>query len=294
MVGARIREQETKAKPDGPRQYHVDRWRYTHQHDADTDGGTICNRPHGPHGSAVTFSLTSRSKEPFPTDADGGDTQAWLDVIVEACRFKPSPTQDHLLHLIHVNVLRGLFDNKVVLLDRTSYLAKSDGAERLQVLPLEQVFPGRAAIVPTVSDLPEALRPTPLQNTVVHATCIDLLPFPRIRDNLIEQEGRFSWAELVEALVGHLLDPSCFLEPSYEQKPGIIEEKVPYYEDEDDPTASRNGIIVWGPPHRSESWEVTSGFLRKWGWCLKGCEEIIESTNRWRLTRGEGPLVRSK
>lgn len=294
MVGSRIREQETKAKTDGPRPYHIDRWRYTDQQGADTDGGTILTRTHGAHSSAVIVTPTSRSKEPVPTDAGGRDTQAWLDVLFEACRFEPSPTQDHLLHLINVNVLRGLFDNKVVLLGRTSYLAKSDGADGLQVVPPERVFPGRAAIMSTTSDLPENLRPTLLQNTVVHATCIDLIPFPNIRDNLIKQEGRFSWAELAEDLVGHLLDPSCFFGPPCEQNLSVIEDQVPYNVDEDDPTANRNSLIVWGPPHRPESWEVTSGFLRKWGWCLKDCEEIIESTNHWRLTRGEDPLVRSK
>ena len=294
MAGSRIRELEAKAKTDGPRQYHVGRWRYTDHDSADTDGGTISTRTYGPHGSTVTSARTSRSKEPVPTGAGARDTQAWLDVLVEACCLKPSPTQDHLLHLIQVNVLRGLMDNKVVLLGRTSYLAKSDGAEGLQVVPPEQVFPGRAAIMSTASDLPENLRPTLLQNTVVHATCIDLMPFPSIRDNLIKQEGRFNWAELAEDLVGHLLDPSCFFGPPCQQNPTIIEEQVLYYVDEDDPTANRNGFIVWGAPHRPESWEVTSGFLRKWGWFLKDCEEIIESTNHWRLTRGEDPLVRSK
>lgn len=294
MAGSRIREQETKVKTDGPGQYHIGRWRYTDDHNANTDRGTISPRTYRPNGSAVTFAPTSRTKVPIPTDAGERDTQAWLDALVEACRFKPSPTQDHLLHLIHVNVLRGLFDNKVVLLGRTSYLAKSDGAERLQVVPSERVFPGRAAIMSTASDLPENLRPTLLQNTVVHATCIDLIPFPSIRDNLIKQEGRFSWAELAEDLIGHLVDPSCFFGPPCQQNPSVIEDQVLYDVDEDDPTANRNGIIVWGAPHRPESWEVTSGFLRKWGWFLKDCEEIIESTNHWRLTRGEDPLVRSK
>lgn len=294
MAGSRIREQETKVKTGSPRQYHVHRWRYIDQYSTDTDSGTISSQTHGPYASAVTFASTSRSKESIPTDTEGRDTQAWLGILVEACRIKPSPAQDHLLHLIQVNVLRGLFDNKVMLLGRTSYLAKIDGAEGLQVVPPEQVFPGRAAIISTTGGLPESCRPTLLQNTVMHATCIDLIPFPSIRDNLIKQEGRFSWAELAEDLVGHLVDPSCFFGPTCLQKKNIIEEQVLYYIDEDDPTVSRNGIIVWGPPYRPESWEVTSGFLRKWGWCLKDCEEIIESTNHWRLTRGEDPLVRSK
>lgn len=160
-------------------------------------------------------------------------------------------------------------------------------------MPPEQVFPGRAAIISTATNLPESLRPTPLQNTLVHATCIDLLPFPKIRDNLIEQEGRFSWAELLEDLVGNLVSPFCFFGPQSQQGSKILEQKAPYHGYEDDFTANRNGVIVWGAAHRPESWEVTSGFLQKWGWSLKGCREIIESTNRWRETRGEEPLTRS-
>jgi hypothetical protein len=152
---------------------------------------------------------------------------------------------------------------------------------------------GRAAIISTASDLPGPLRPTWLQNTVIHPTSIDLMPFPIIRDNLIQQEGRFCWAELVEDLVGHLLDPSCLFGPQGQQKQSTATEAVPYYGDDNDFSANRNGIIVWADPHLPESWEVTSGFLRKWGWTLKGCRDIIKSTNCWRKGRGEQPLVRS-
>jgi hypothetical protein len=189
--------------------------------------------------------------------------------------------------------MRGFFDNKLVLLAMASYLTKTNDAQGLQPLAPEQVFPGRAAITSTASNIPESLRPTRLQNTRVHATCLDLIPFAQIRDNLIEQEGRFSWAELIEDLVGHLVNPFCFLGPQRQQDAHIAEEEAPWYGDEDDFTANRNGIIVWGPAHRPESWEVTAGFLRKWGWSLKGCQGIIESTNLWRKTRGEEPLTRS-
>jgi hypothetical protein len=292
-AGSRIREQETQAKTDRPRPYQVDRWRYTYQHSANTDSGRVSTQADEPHGTATAFALSSRRKEHCSTSAGERDTKAWLDVLVEACHFNPSPTQDHLLHLIHVNVVRGLFDNKVVLLGHTSYLANGDGAEGLQPIPAEQAFPGRAAIMSTASDLPGSLRPTRLQNTVIHATCIDLIPFPSIRDNLIQREGLFSWAEFVEDLVGHLLDPSCFFGPQGGQKQISAAESAPYYGEEDDFSANRNGIIVWGAPHRPESWEVTSGFLRKWGWTLKGCHDIIESTNCWRISRGEEPLMRS-
>jgi hypothetical protein len=60
--------------------------------------------------------------------------------------------------------------------------------------------------------------------------------------------------------------------------------------DDDEITATRNGLIIWGEPYRAESWEATPGFLRKWAWAVVGCEELIASTNRWRGVRGEGPV----
>lgn len=51
------------------------------------------------------------------------------------------------------------------------------------------------------------------------------------------------------------------------------------------------GMLIWGEPWRIDGWEVTEGFLRKWGWLLKGCDEMIEASNRWRGLRGEEPLV---
>lgn len=52
------------------------------------------------------------------------------------------------------------------------------------------------------------------------------------------------------------------------------------------------GVLVWGDPWEVGSWEVSEGFWRKWGWLLKGCEEMIEATNRWRIGRGEEVLGR--
>jgi hypothetical protein len=53
----------------------------------------------------------------------------------------------------------------------------------------------------------------------------------------------------------------------------------------------KRGVLVWSDPWRADGWEVTEGFLKKWGRLLKGCRELIESTNRWRELRGEEPLV---
>lgn len=51
-----------------------------------------------------------------------------------------------------------------------------------------------------------------------------------------------------------------------------------------------NCMIVWGDPWDPMKWEVTETFLRRWGWLVKGCPEIIWSTNFWRQVRGEKRL----
>lgn len=51
-----------------------------------------------------------------------------------------------------------------------------------------------------------------------------------------------------------------------------------------------NGLIVWGPAERIESWEVTEGFAGKYSWLLKGCADLQRATNRWREARGDEPL----
>lgn len=52
-----------------------------------------------------------------------------------------------------------------------------------------------------------------------------------------------------------------------------------------------NGIVAWNPPWDVNGWEVSEGFWNKWGWTLKGCGDMLESSNRWRVRRGEEPLV---
>lgn len=51
------------------------------------------------------------------------------------------------------------------------------------------------------------------------------------------------------------------------------------------------GWIVWTDPWDVSGWEVTEGFVKKWGRLLKGCRDLIEASNRWRAMRGEDALV---
>ncbi|KAB8228660.1 uncharacterized protein BDW43DRAFT_303744 [Aspergillus alliaceus] len=49
-------------------------------------------------------------------------------------------------------------------------------------------------------------------------------------------------------------------------------------------------LLVWGPSWEPWIWEMTEAFVKKWGFLLDGCEELLGSTNYWRMKRGERPL----
>ena len=114
---------------------------------------------------------------------------------------------------------------------------------------------------------PETLRPTALQRRFEHHPWIDMLPFPRFRDNvLLAMEGGF----LDD-------DDLCF---------DIAETDTPLND-----VRGRPALIVWGEAWDSAGWEVNAAFVRRWGWLLRGCPEIIEGTNHWRGRRGEKRIV---
>ncbi|KAL2872581.1 uncharacterized protein BJX67DRAFT_339880 [Aspergillus lucknowensis] len=142
--------------------------------------------------------------------------------------------------------------------------------------------------------LPPTLAPTQPQMSLIHATWINILPFPRMRENLIQWENSFSHSEFIADLVGDLVDTRRFFSSPASQVPNEVPQSTVVLQAADDEvTSNRNGLIIWGEPERAESWEATPGFLRKWMWVVEGCKELIESTNRWRRVRGEEPIVLS-
>lgn len=86
-----------------------------------------------------------------------------------------------------------------------------------------------------------------------------------MRDNLILNAGKIDEDDLCCDLVGGLYE-------------GFNE-------------VEQRGIMVWGEPWREDGWEVSEGFVKKWGFMLRGCGELVEATNRWRARRGEAALV---
>lgn len=108
--------------------------------------------------------------------------------------------------------------------------------------------------------LPQTLRPTSLQVAIPHHPWIDLIPIPPLRDNILK------------ALTEHLDEESLCQAMS-----GRTRIQAP-------------GVRVWRDPWDPSGWEVTEVFVQSYGWLLKDCWTVFESTNRWRVDRGERPL----
>ncbi|KAJ8097668.1 hypothetical protein POJ06DRAFT_283075 [Lipomyces tetrasporus] len=169
-----------------------------------------------------------------------------------------SPTADHLLTLVHFNVFRAMMSN-IIILGVPTELMKDDEAQS----PFSTMNPGRKGC--SDFSLPLSLRPTVLQRTISHHPWLDFFPIPKMRDNLLSAGDSFDDEELC-------LDILQVPEASA----GM---------------AGMAGLIVWGEPWDPYGWEVTEAFVKKWGWIVRDCQEILVSTNYWRDQRGEEPLV---
>jgi hypothetical protein len=163
---------------------------------------------------------------------------------------------DHLITLLQYNALRALAVNRT-LISGILVTPLDCADEVVHVVP----YPAKPQL------LPPALLPTALQQTVPHGDWIDMFPSPEGRDRLIRAAGTFDEDELWADCIGGL------------------------YEGFPDDEIERRGIIAWSPPWDIAGWEMSEGFLRKWGWLFGGLPGALEATNRWRVQRGEEPFV---
>lgn len=171
-------------------------------------------------------------------------------------------SSDHLIVLLQYNVVRGLLANyQLLLLFQPNTPTNSECSTAA-----EHVLPNPDDISPHCH-LPEMLRPTRLQTTVVHGKWIDIIPHPVLRDNLIRARGTFDGQDLWNDTIGGLFQG--FPDSDIEQR----------------------GVVVWSPPWHMSGWEISEGFWRKWGWTLQGCPDIVHATNVRRCQRGQQPLV---
>ncbi|KAJ5724865.1 hypothetical protein N7493_006593 [Penicillium malachiteum] len=163
---------------------------------------------------------------------------------------------DHLIILLQFNALRAMAINRT-LISGILYTPLDCDEERFHIVPC-----------PTNPELlPATLFPTILQQTVPHADWINLFPYAEGRDRLIQASGTFDENELWDDCIGGLYQ-------------GLPDDEI-----------ERRGIIAWSPCWSITGWEMSEGFLRKWGWLFHGLPEVLEPTNCWRLVRGEEPFI---
>ncbi|THV54476.1 hypothetical protein BGAL_0026g00490 [Botrytis galanthina] len=165
-----------------------------------------------------------------------------------------SPRTDQLLTLIQFNVFRALIRNTRTMGWNLDWLDCT-------IDPLSPWLDLSTKFVPG-AHCPQALCPTKIQRTIPHHPWLDLWPIPQMRDNLLLHAGSYDEDRLCNDLV---------------EFGGLMNEQ--------------SGLIVWGEPWDIWGWEVSETFLKNWGWALKGCEELLTSTNTWRAKRGEEALV---
>ncbi|KAM3075778.1 hypothetical protein ACMFMG_007904 [Clarireedia jacksonii] len=103
------------------------------------------------------------------------------------------------------------------------------------------------------SSLPPSLVPTLQQQVVPHKPYVDMLPWPSMRDRILNSQSAINELEFVQDM-------------------------------------SMGEIKVWGSmPWDPMAWEFNPEFVRKW-WFLVD-EEILRASNFWRGQRGEAALT---
>jgi len=169
------------------------------------------------------------------------------------------PVLDHCLRLLQLNTINAFTRNAAALGFGFDWLICES------ISPFgrdgQSPRPGRG---PTDS-VPTSLIPTSMQLRTRHHPWLDLFPLPKIRDNLLTAAGAIT-PEDEHRLFDDVMESG-----------GGKDEWA--------------GLLIWGEPWDHQSWEISGPFLRRWGWVIRGCPEIIASTNHWRSQRGEKPIA---
>lgn len=228
------------------------------------------------HTASEAFSRTNQS--PFVFIRSKNSCQRWYEVVLEnrlvtVKELAEKLAQDgdnsngytlpadHLISLVYYNVYRALISN-VHLLGLDLNLMYNDDYPS-PFLPLSPTSNS------SIRRLPPTLEPTELQKTMAHHPMWDIFPDSEIRNNILRfGEEHIDDLQLCLDMVGD------------GQYVGL----------EDMDSQQTNGLIVWGEPWDPHGWEVTECFAHKWPFLIQGAVSVQESTNRWRLQRGETPL----
>ncbi|PWY74497.1 hypothetical protein BO94DRAFT_499935 [Aspergillus sclerotioniger CBS 115572] len=177
-----------------------------------------------------------------------------FEMAAYQCYILGQPSPDHLLALTKANICRAFVHNLSLLGLQVDGLCQAD-----VLSPFNHIGPAR----PGPRPLPVSLRPTVMQCRMPHHPWLDFFPYPRARDNLIRRLNYYDEDEFCLDILGFW-----------------------------NPDAVDNMLMVWGEPTDPGNWEVTEGFIKKWGWVIQGCPDILHHTNKWRLRRGESVIMR--
>lgn len=170
-----------------------------------------------------------------------------------------SPNVDHLLSLSRLNIQRAIIENTQLLGMTMQWLAPDDA------ISIFNIVQPHSHISESEGTIPPSLKPTACQRQILHHPWLDFFPFPNLRDNLIIVQDEIDEDDLCHDLMAFW-----------------------------DTHNTGATLLVWGPAWDPKNWEVTPAFLKKWGNLLRGCGELLESTNKWRIQRGEKPIFWGK
>lgn len=112
------------------------------------------------------------------------------------------------------------------------------------------------------ASVPLSLQPTALQRAVYHHPWIDIFPLPEVRDSILRISGTPEEYDLNIDMV-----------------------------DVEDNDREKPNLVIWGDHSDPWAWEATIPFLRKWGWLVRDCQTLLDSTNYWRERRGDKRLI---
>lgn len=168
------------------------------------------------------------------------------------------PTSDHLLTLTRANVFRACGHNL------KSIGFNMDDMSDDAISPFNLASSSEELLSIDNTQMPLSLRPTKIQRTVPHHPWLDFFPLPKMRDNLIQAGDDWDDEQLCHDIMGFW----------------------------NSQTSGNAGLLVWGEPWDVKNWELTEAFLKKWLWVVRGCPELMNSTNAWRAKRGEKLIFR--
>ncbi|KAJ6112505.1 hypothetical protein N7512_007829 [Penicillium capsulatum] len=214
-----------------------------------------------------------RMQRPTPFGPTGtkvlrlGPGSAMPNLYANHIRMEVVCTMDALYTLgMHIGITEELLcaDESISPFFRFSADATDDSMEATMIKSVQAIF----------KTLKPDMRPSREQISIKHHPCVDIIPFPTLRNNLIRHQADIDEDEfLVDMLTGLVCWGGAGLSRRDRQEASCIST---------------------GTPWDSRSWEAKEWFLQKY-WALIGGEdsELARQTDWWRNMRGDDIEVSS-